>query len=199
MWSVLRYYWKHAESSESAVSFRSPPMKYTVPWDRMEHLPKITLLRRIVHTPRRKPLPTLICRSYHKTYGLDVVITRCSNNYGPYQFPEKLIPLMITNALEDIELPVYGDGMNVRDWIHVQDHCRAIDLVLHKGRPGEVYNIGAESEFPNLRIVQHILERLEKPQSLIRFVQDRPGHDRRYAMDASKLKKGTRLEPVHVL
>ena len=142
-----------------------------------------------------KAAADLICRSYHKTYGMDVVITRCSNNYGPFQFPEKLIPLMITNALQDMELPVYGDGMNVRDWIHVLDHCRAIDLALHKGRPGEVYNIGAESEFPNLRIVQHILERLEKPRSLIRFVQDRPGHDRRYAMDASKLKKELAWSP----
>jgi dTDP-glucose 4,6-dehydratase len=142
-----------------------------------------------------KAAADLICRSYHKTHGMDVVITRCSNNYGPFQFPEKLIPLMITNALQDMELPVYGDGMNVRDWIHVQDHCRAIDLALRKGRPGEVYNIGAESEAPNLRIVRHILERLEKPQSLIRFVQDRPGHDRRYAMDASKLKEELAWSP----
>jgi dTDP-glucose 4,6-dehydratase len=136
-----------------------------------------------------KAAADLICRSYNKTFGLDVVITRCSNNYGPFQFPEKLIPLMITNALQDKELPVYGDGMNVRDWIHVKDHCRAIDLVMRKGRSGEVYNIGANSECPNVEIVRQILEKLCKPDSLIRYVQDRPGHDRRYAMDASKLKQ----------
>lgn len=130
----------------------------------------------------------LLVRAYHKTYGLDAVITRCSNNYGPLQFPEKLIPLMITNAFQDLELPVYGDGMNVRDWIHVEDHCRAVDMVLHKGSPGEVYNIGSENEYPNMEIVRYILHRLNKPESLIRFVQDRPGHDRRYAMNASKLR-----------
>ncbi len=135
-----------------------------------------------------KAAADLICRSYHKTFGMDVVITRCSNNYGPFQFPEKLIPLMITNAMQDMELPVYGDGMNVRDWIHVTDHCRAIDRVMRMGRSGEVYNVGANSEYPNMQIVRYILERLCKPDSLIRFVQDRPGHDRRYAMDASKLK-----------
>ena len=143
-----------------------------------------------------KAAADLICRSYHKTYGLEVLVTRCSNNYGPFQFPEKLIPLMITNALQDMELPVYGDGMNVRDWIHVKDHCRAIDLVLREGCPGEIYNVGAESEFPNLHIVQYILQRLDKPKSLIRFVQDRPGHDRRYAMDASKLKRSLGWSPV---
>jgi len=142
-----------------------------------------------------KAAADLLVRSYHKTYDLDVVITRCSNNYGPYQFPEKLIPLMITNALQDKELPVYGDGMNVRDWIHVKDHCRAIDVVLRKGCSGEVYNIGGNSEFCNLDIVRYILARLRKPASLIRFVTDRPGHDRRYAMDASKLKKELCWEP----
>lgn len=135
-----------------------------------------------------KAAADLLVRSYHKTFGMDVLITRCSNNYGPFQFPEKLIPLMITNAVCDSRLPVYGDGLNVRDWIHVQDHCRAIDLVLKKGSSGEVYNIGAENEVPNLEIVRHILKRLEKPESLIKFVKDRPGHDRRYAMDASKLR-----------
>jgi len=135
-----------------------------------------------------KAAADLLVRSYHKTFGMDVLITRCSNNYGPFQFPEKLIPLMITNAVCDSRLPVYGDGLNVRDWIHVQDHCRAIDLVLRKGSSGEVYNIGAENEVPNLEIVRHILKRLEKPESLIKFVKDRPGHDRRYAMDASKLR-----------
>lgn len=129
----------------------------------------------------------LLARAYFKTFGMDVVITRCSNNYGPLQFPEKLIPLMITNAIQDKELPVYGDGMNVRDWIHVSDHCRAIDMVLRKGKPGEVYNIGGSCEYPNIDIVKLILSKLKKPFSLINYVQDRPGHDRRYAMNANKL------------
>ncbi len=134
-----------------------------------------------------KAAADMLVRAYHKTHGMDAVITRCSNNYGPFQFPEKLIPLMITNALQDRELPVYGDGMNVRDWIHVTDHCRAVDLILRRGAAGAVYNIGANCEFCNRDIVRYILQRLSKPESLIRFVKDRPGHDRRYAMDSSKL------------
>ena len=135
-----------------------------------------------------KTAADLLVRAYQKTYGLDTVITRCSNNYGPYQFPEKLIPLMISNALEDKPLPVYGDGMNVRDWIYVEDHCRAIDVIMHEGRGGEVYNIGANTELPNIEIVKIILNRLNKPESLITFVEDRPGHDRRYAIDSTKLR-----------
>ncbi len=135
-----------------------------------------------------KTAADLLVRAYHKTYGLPCIITRCSNNYGPYQFPEKLIPLMISNALEGESLPVYGDGMNVRDWIYVEDHCRAIDVIMHKGREGEVYNIGANNEVPNIEIVQIILKRLGKPESLIKFVEDRPGHDRRYAIDSTKLR-----------
>lgn len=131
----------------------------------------------------------LLVMAYYKTYGLPVIVTRCSNNYGPYQFPEKLVPLMITNALEGKELPLYGDGKNVRDWIHVFDHVRAIDLVLHKGREGEIYNIGADNERTNLEIVKMLLDILGKPYSLIKFVKDRPGHDRRYAIDAGKIKK----------
>jgi len=130
----------------------------------------------------------LLVRAYHKTYGMDTVITRCSNNYGPYQFPEKLIPLMISNALEEKPLPVYGDGMNVRDWIYVEDHCRAIDVIIQRARSGEVYNIGANNELPNIGIVKMILKRLKKPESLITFVEDRPGHDRRYAIDSTKLR-----------
>lgn len=130
----------------------------------------------------------LLVRAYHETYGLSINITRCSNNYGPYQFPEKLIPLMITNALQDRELPVYGDGGNVRDWLHVEDHCTAIDLVIHKGKPGEVYNVGGNNERTNIDIVKKILAFLNKPESLIRFVPDRPGHDRRYAIDAAKIR-----------
>ncbi len=131
----------------------------------------------------------MMVRAYHHTYGLPVLITRCSNNYGPYQFPEKLIPLMISNALEDRELPIYGDGLQVRDWIYVEDHCRALDVVLHKGREGEIYNIGGRCEKTNLSVAKTILDRLGKPHSLIRFVADRPGHDRRYAIDFSKIER----------
>ena len=138
----------------------------------------------------------LLVRSYHHTYKLPAIITRCSNNYGPYQFPEKLIPLLISNALEDKELPIYGDGMNVRDWIYVEDHCRALDLVLHQGKEGEVYNIGGQSEKTNLSVVKVILDRLGKPHSLMRFVTDRPGHDRRYAIDFSKIEKELGWRPA---
>ena len=124
----------------------------------------------------------LLARAYWETYRFPVLITRCSNNYGPYQFPEKLIPLMIANALENKPLPVYGDGMNVRDWIYVDDHVRGILAVLRQGRPGAVYNLGGHAEVPNLRVVESLLALLGKPASLIRFVTDRPGHDRRYAM-----------------
>ena len=134
----------------------------------------------------------LLVRSYHETYGLNVNITRCSNNYGPYQFPEKLIPLMITNAIHNKPLPVYGDGLNIRDWLYVEDHCSAIDLVLHKGISGEVYNIGGNNERTNIEIVKMILQQLDKPESLITFVEDRPGHDRRYGIDATKIR--TQLE-----
>ena len=127
--------------------------------------------------------------AFHHTHGLDVVITRCSNNYGPYQFPEKLIPLMILNAFEGRPLPVYGDGQQVRDWIHVDDHCDAIDRVLTGGRSGEVYNVGAENERPNLDVVRAILALTGRDDSLIRHVPDRPGHDRRYAMDARKVRE----------
>lgn len=129
----------------------------------------------------------LIVRAYYETYGMPVNITRCSNNYGSYQFPEKLIPLMIHNALEDKPLPVYGDGMQIRDWLHVRDHCAAIVAVLEKGSPGEVYNIGGNNERTNLEIVHLILKCLEKPENLIVHIQDRPGHDRRYAIDSTKI------------
>lgn len=130
----------------------------------------------------------LLARAYHETYGLDVSITRCSNNYGPYHFPEKLIPLMITNALQNKPLPVYGDGMHIRDWLHVDDHCKAINLVLRKGKPGEVYNIGGHNERTNIEIVERIVQTLGVSTSLIHFVGDRLGHDRRYAIDASKIE-----------
>lgn len=129
----------------------------------------------------------LVVRAYHQTYGMPVNITRCSNNYGPYQFPEKLIPLMIHNAQTDKPLPVYGDGMQIRDWLHVADHCAAIYTVLTKGKVGEIYNIGGNNEKANLEIVRLILKELDKPESLITYVKDRPGHDRRYAIDNTKI------------
>lgn len=137
----------------------------------------------------------LLAMAYFKTFDLPVVITRCSNNYGPYQFPEKLIPLIITNAMAEMDLPVYGDGLNVRDWIHVSDHCEAIDAVYHKGVPGNVYNIGGESERTNMEIVTLILKILGKPESLIKYVKDRPGHDRRYAIDSTKIKTELGVTP----
>ena len=129
----------------------------------------------------------LLVRSYFETFKLPALITRCSNNYGPYQFPEKLIPLFITNALADQQLPLYGDGLNVRDWIHVADHCTAIGRVLHQGEPGEIYNIGGNCEKTNREITHTILNELHKPETLIKHVKDRPGHDRRYAIDCTKL------------
>ena len=131
----------------------------------------------------------LLAMAYHRTYGLPVTISRCSNNYGPYQFPEKLIPLMIANALADKPLPVYGTGENVRDWLYVEDHCRAIDLILQNGKDGEVYNIGGHNERSNLEVVKTILHQLGKPESLITFVGDRKGHDLRYAIDPSKIHR----------
>ena len=141
----------------------------------------------------------LLARSYFKTYGFPVVVTRCSNNYGPYQFPEKLIPLFVTNAIENRALPVYGDGLNVRDWIHVEDHCRALELVLEKGKPGEIYNVGGEAERTNLEITKHILQIIEKPESLMHYVIDRPGHDRRYAIDFSKIEREIGWKPLYSL
>lgn len=139
----------------------------------------------------------LLVRAYHETFGLAVNITRCSNNYGPFQFPEKLIPLMIQNAQQDKPLPVYGDGLNVRDWLYVEDHCSAIDLVIHQGANGEVYNVGGSNERNNLQVVETILQELGKPESLIQFVKDRPGHDRRYAINADKIRNELGWLPKH--
>ena len=139
----------------------------------------------------------LVVRAYHETYGLPVNITRCSNNYGPYQFPEKLIPLMIHNALQDKLLPVYGDGQQIRDWLHVADHCAAITTVLEKGQIGEVYNIGGNNEKANLEIVRRILAELGKSERLITHVKDRPGHDRRYAIDNTKITTQLGWKPTY--
>ena len=138
----------------------------------------------------------LLVQAYHRTFKLPVTISRCSNNYGPYHFPEKLIPLMIANALADKELPVYGKGENVRDWLYVQDHCSAIDLIIHKGRVGEVYNIGGHNEKTNLEVVKIILKELGKSEDLIKYVTDRPGHDMRYAIDQSKIHNELGWLPV---
>lgn len=129
----------------------------------------------------------LLVLAYHRTYGLPVSISRCSNNYGPYHFPEKLIPLIITRALDNKPVPVYGKGQNVRDWLYVEDHCHAIDLIIRRGREGEIYNIGGHNERTNLQVVKTVLKELNRPESLIQFVTDRPGHDRRYAIDPSKI------------
>lgn len=139
----------------------------------------------------------LLVQAYHRTFKLPVTISRCSNNYGPYHFPEKLIPLMIANALADKELPVYGKGENVRDWLYVSDHCEAIDLIIHKGKIGEVYNVGGHNEKTNLEVVKTILAALDKPESLIEFVTDRPGHDLRYAIDPMKLESELGWKPQY--
>lgn len=144
-----------------------------------------------------KAAADLMALSFYHTYNVPVVITRCSNNYGPFQFPEKLIPLMIINALHDKKLPVYGDGLNVRDWIYVEDHCRAIEAVMLNGKLGEVYNVGTNNEKENIRIVKLILEKLNKPESLIEYVKDRLGHDRRYAIDSNKIQVQLGWKPVY--
>jgi dTDP-glucose 4,6-dehydratase len=143
-----------------------------------------------------KAASDLLARSYFVTFKLPVLITRASNNYGPYQFPEKLIPLMITNAMEDRSLPVYGDGQQVRDWLYVEDHCRGILAVLRQGREGEIYNIGGNRSLPNLEVVHQVLQLTGKPESLISYVKDRPGHDRRYALSSEKLMRETGWQPL---
>jgi dTDP-glucose 4,6-dehydratase len=144
-----------------------------------------------------KAAADLLSLAYFRTHHVPVIITRCTNNLGPYQFPEKLIPLAITNALEDKPVPVYGDGLNVRDWIFVNDHCRALNAVLQKGRPGEIYNIGGGNEKSNLELIHRLLELLGKPQSLIQFVSDRPAHDRRYALDCTKITAELGWKPAY--
>jgi dTDP-glucose 4,6-dehydratase len=144
-----------------------------------------------------KAAADLSCLAYWKTYHTPVIISRSSNNFGPYQFPEKLMPLVITNALEDKPIPVYGDGLNVRDWIFVIDHCAALDVIIQRGKPGEIYNIAAGNEKTNLEVIHELLELLKKSQGLIQFVTDRPAHDRRYAMDVSKITKELGWKPAY--
>lgn len=138
-----------------------------------------------------------LVQAYHRTFDLNTTISRCSNNYGPYHFPEKLIPLMISRALNNESLPVYGNGKNVRDWLHVEDHCSAIDLIIHKGKSGEIYNVGGHNEKTNLEVVKTILKTLDKPESLISYVKDRPGHDLRYAIDPKKLENELGWKPKY--
>jgi dTDP-glucose 4,6-dehydratase len=142
-----------------------------------------------------KTAADLLVRAYHRTYGLPVVISRCSNNYGPRQHPEKFIPTVILNALHDRPVPIYGDGLYVRDWIHVRDHCRAIDLIMHKGKIDEVYNVGTDNEWANIELARKILRILDKPEALLQSVKDRPGHDRRYAIDSGKLTRELGWKP----
>ena len=144
-----------------------------------------------------KAAADLLCHAYWKSHQLPVMVTRCSNNLGPFQFPEKLIPLAITNVLENKPIPVYGDGLNVRDWIYVEDHCRALDTVLQKGQPGQVYNIGANQEKTNLELIHRLLDVMGKPHDLITFVTDRPGHDRRYALDSTRITRDLGWKPVY--
>jgi dTDP-glucose 4,6-dehydratase len=139
----------------------------------------------------------LLVRAYHHTFGMDTVITNCSNNYGPYQYPEKLIPLLISNLMDGLQIPIYGDGLNVRDWLHVEDHCRGILLALEKGRAGETYNIGGRNERTNMEIARGILKLMDKDDSSIRYVEDRLGHDKRYAIDADKIRGELGWEPRH--
>ena len=155
--------------------------------DRISSSPRRRRSTRVPPTAPPRPEQTCLVMAYYRTYGLPVTISRCSNNYGPYHFPEKLIPLMIANALNDKPLPVYGKGENVRDWLYVEDHCKAIDLIIHKGRVGEVYNIGGHNEMKNIDIVKIICKELGKPESLITYVEDRKGHDMRYAIDPTKI------------
>lgn len=138
----------------------------------------------------------LLAMAYHRTYGLPITISRCSNNYGPYQFPEKLIPLMISKAIRNENLPVYGDGLNIRDWLYVEDHCSAVDLIIHNGKLGEVYNVGGHNEMSNIEMVKTILKLLDKPESLITYVKDRKGHDRRYAIDPTKISNELGWKPT---
>ena len=144
-----------------------------------------------------KTAADLLCRAYFKTHRVPAIVTRCTNNLGPYQFPEKLIPLAVTNALEDKPIPVYGDGLNIRDWIFVSDHCRALDDVIQKGKLGEIYNIGSGNEKTNLELIRKLLELLDKPQSLIQFVTDRPAHDRRYALDCARITTELGWKPAY--
>lgn len=197
--NVARKYWDESSMSDKRFLQISTDEVYgSLP----ENKKKLKFTEKTPLNPRSpysasKASADHLVHAYYSTYGFPSLITRCSNNYGPYQFPEKLIPLMINNALNDEPLPVYGDGKNIRDWIYVEDHCEAIWAVLNNGKMGEVYNIGGNTEMQNIEIVKLILDHLDKPYSLIQFVEDRLGHDRRYAIDATKIKDELGWEPKY--
>ncbi|HAQ60770.1 TPA: dTDP-glucose 4,6-dehydratase [Candidatus Delongbacteria bacterium] len=196
--NTARKCWKDFFNNKRFLQVSTDEVYGTLPEDKPEiKFTETTPLN--PHSPysASKTSADLIAKSFFDTFGFPVLITRCSNNYGPYQFPEKLIPLMISKAMNNEKLPVYGDGLNVRDWLYVEDHCSAILTVLKKGKTGEVYNIGGNCEIQNIEIVKMILDSLNKPHSLINYVQDRLGHDRRYAIDATKIKNELGWEPAY--
>jgi len=184
--NIKRYVQISTDEVYGSLELKDPAFKETTPLDPSSPY------------SASKTAADLLVKSYAKTFGYKAIITRSSNNYGPYQFPEKLIPLFITNALTDKPLPLYGDGLNVRDWLYVEDNCCAIDAVMRRGAPGEVYNIGGNSEKTNAFITKTILKLVNKPKSLITYVKDRPGHDRRYALDISKIKKELGWKPKYI-
>jgi len=195
--NVSRKFWEGDYSDKRFLQVSTDEVYGSLPEDKPEiKFTEETPLN--PHSPysASKASADMIARSFYDTFGFPVLITRCSNNYGPYQFPEKLIPLMISKAVKNEKLPVYGDGLQIRDWLHVTDHCSAIETVLRKGIIGEVYNIGGNCEIRNIEIVKMILNYLGKPEALINYVKDRPGHDRRYAIDASKIKNELDWEPA---
>lgn len=194
--NAARNYWKSDLNNKRFLQVSTDEVYGSLPEDDLEvKFTEETPLN--PHSPysASKTSADLIVKSYYDTFGFPVLTTRCSNNYGPFQFPEKLIPVIISKAMKNENLPVYGDGKNIRDWLFVEDHCSAITVVLEKGKPGEVYNIGGNNEIQNIEIVKMILDHLNKPHSLITYVKDRLGHDRRYAIDASKIKNELGWEP----
>ena len=197
--NVARKHWREQDfTAKRFLQVSTDEVYGTLPEDR----PELKFTEQTPIQPRSpysasKAAADLLVKAYYDTFSFPSLITRCSNNYGPYQFPEKLIPLMINNAVNNKELPVYGDGLNIRDWLYVDDHCEAISTVLQKGKTGEVYNIGGNNEIRNIDIVKNILKYLGKPESLIKYVTDRPGHDRRYAIDATKIRKELGWQPKH--
>ena len=194
--AAKKYWYESSYEGKRFLQVSTDEVYGTLPEDRVEL--KFTERTPIQpHSPysASKASADMLVQAYFDTFGFPSLITRCSNNYGPYQFPEKLIPLMINNAVNNKPLPVYGDGLNIRDWLYVEDHCDAINTVINKGKLGEVYNIGGNNEIKNIDIVKNILDYLGKPESLIKYVTDRPGHDRRYAIDASKIKNELDWQP----
>lgn len=201
---IARKYWKINPNNKYCIKYKSGVKFLQVSTDEVYGtLGKVGMFVETMPLMPNSPYSAskasadMIVRSYKETFGMPVNITRCSNNYGPYQFPEKLIPLMINNCLNEKDLPVYGDGIQIRDWLHVLDHCSAIDTVLHKGKCGEVYNIGGNNEKTNIEIVKLIIKTLNKSEELIKYVKDRPGHDKRYAIDNTKITNQLGWKPVY--